>query len=585
MRVASFDVFDTLLTRAFARPADVFGCVGERLGRDDFAAERVAAERAARARAPRREVTLATIYSGLAARLHWNEAERDAAMEQELAIEAQHVHAVEPMRAVVAAARREADRIVFLSDMYLPGAIIASWLRRENFFQDGDRLCVSCEHGGGKGSGLLFEKVRAELGASFAEWIHYGDHPWSDVKKPRSLGIDARPVTFAVLRPRERAILRGPPAAGTKTGLSLLAGIMRCARLARAEEPGREQVLQEIASGVAGPLFFGFVSWCLDEAARRGVRRLYFLSRGGQVLLRIAREIARARPIAVECRYLCASRLAFNAPSLSDHPGRRPPFTAAPAASAGLARDYLAAEGISAGEPVALVDLGWMGSIQAAIERLIGRPGAPAPLTGFYLGLVEQAALRPAGETLGYTNKFGRLPLRRETSHLVLIELLAQADHGPVAGFERHAGGTIAPVFDPIGPVAIDEVRLLQDGVLRFARLFLSTAARFLPVEPGWAGAAIGAYREFHRQPAEKEALVFGRMPHSDQLKETVFTQLAPAFGPADVLMAMISRTRRPPCWWIEGQAALGSAPALWSYAKLRWLKWRAQTALTGLRD
>ena len=36
---------------------------------------------------------------------------------------------------------------------------------------------------------------------------------------------------------------------------------------------------------MAGPLFTGFVRWVLDDAERRGLKRLYFLARDGQLPL------------------------------------------------------------------------------------------------------------------------------------------------------------------------------------------------------------------------------------------------------------------------------------------------------------
>lgn len=646
MRVTSFDVFDTLLTRTFAAPVHVFSCVGARLGRPGFAAERTTAERAARRAVPSGEVTLAGIYERLGRQPGWSQVDCDAAMTCELAVEEQHVQAIGCMRPVVAEAREKADQVVFLSDMYLPGEVIRSWLQRAGFWREGDRLYVSGEQAAGKGSGALFEKVHLELSASFGAWNHYGDHRWSDFKKPRALGIQAHRVTASALTPRERISLRPGLEDSSASHRSLLAGTMRCARLSRNFPAERDRVLQEVATGVAGPLFYGFVRWCLAGAIQRGIRRLYFLSRGGQVMWRVAQEICRQLALPVECRYLYTSRLAFTGPAAADEPARlrllvastsrqhsvrqafanlgldeaeRPNLVPAGlrsdwnrnlepaerteladalllpehrervrialAARAELAGDYLVAEGLDGSAPMGLVDTGWFGSIQRSIGEISAAADRPARLTGFYLGLVEQTGRKVAGEMLGYANTFNRLPLRRQTSHLVLMELLAQADHGPLAGFRRETDGRVMPVFDAPGPVNLEEIRSFQEDALNFVRIFLATACGSASPGAAWHWAALEIYRQFHDRPAPAEARVFGRMPHADQLKEASFDQLAPPLGMAGVFAAMSSSRRRPPCWWIEGQAALEFPRTLHACILLKRLKWRAQTALTGLRD
>lgn len=50
--------------------------------------------------------------------------------------------------------------------------------------------------------------------------------------------------------------------------------------------------VRDVAAGVAAPALAGCAVWLLREAQVRGVRRLRFLSRDGQVLCEMARRIA-----------------------------------------------------------------------------------------------------------------------------------------------------------------------------------------------------------------------------------------------------------------------------------------------------
>src|ERR1019366_8657113 len=113
MQLASFDIFDTVLTRTVAVPRDLFLLLAERLRARQiitleaaaFADARVRAERQARTRHPHGEVTLAEIYDELAAARSWPGAAGAAAEAAELETEADCLRAVPVMKTRVAAAR------------------------------------------------------------------------------------------------------------------------------------------------------------------------------------------------------------------------------------------------------------------------------------------------------------------------------------------------------------------------------------------------------------------------------------------------------------------------------------------------
>jgi hypothetical protein len=73
----------------------------------------------------------------------------------------------------------------------------------------------------------------------------------------------------------------------------------------------QQAAIRDVSAGVVAPTLIGFVLWLLLTAETRGLQRLYFLSRDGQVLLRVAEILARRLGLRVECRYLYASRQAW----------------------------------------------------------------------------------------------------------------------------------------------------------------------------------------------------------------------------------------------------------------------------------
>ena len=62
------------------------------------------------------------------------------------------------------------------------------------------------------------------------------------------------------------------------------------------------------------PALIAFTGWVIDEALRSNKKRLYFLSRDGYQMYLIAKEIVRRTGAPIEIRYLCVSRYSMRIP-------------------------------------------------------------------------------------------------------------------------------------------------------------------------------------------------------------------------------------------------------------------------------
>lgn len=647
MAIASFDVFDTLVTRTWAEPRDLFLVLGLTLRerglttRDavDFAHDRRDAERRARDAGPTREITLEKIYAELGRILGWTDSQRLAAQQAEIELERASIHPVPGWGPTLAAARAQHGRLLFLSDMYLPPALLREILTEAGYCLPVDEVLVSGDVGAGKGTGDLFRHAQSRHAGAFAEWTHYGDNPHADHRAPRALGIDARLERRATLHPHEH-YLRGP---GTfaPPWRAQLGGVARLARLAApAGLDATQQELWSIGATVAGPLFWAFTRWCLDRAAHAGLTDLYFLARDGQIFHRIADRLA---PRGLRTHYLLTSRLAFTGIFDADNPARLRELAAAPLAfhsvrqalrnlglpddtpldparwpearrddnlppaeraaladwllaperlprvaaalaeRASLARDYLRDAGLVPGQKAGVVDTGWAGTIQKNLEHLLGHDGPPVALHGFYLGLFDVRPFACAGPTLGYTNTFQRLSLRRETTHLIMLETMSRGTHGPLLGFAR-TQNKVTPCFGPLSDARRAEVELFQDAVLAFVDQAARAPAAW-PDAADLAAVVIGNYRDFFQRPSRAESAAFGAIPHSDQMLEQRHSSLCQPMTLRELVRAMRSFHDRPPGWWLAGQAQLGHAPLLRTYQWVKNLKWALQTRLTGRPD
>lgn len=316
-QLVCFDVFETLLVRSVSPHLEIF----DRLGRSAqarqlipcsayaFARTREAAERRARANLGH-AVSLGDIYDELAPALSLPSRLAKEIMALELQEEARALRAVESARALMANARADVGNVVFVSDMYLPHAFIREQLERHRFWQAGDRLYVSHEHGCEKRDGRLFRIVAATEGVHPARIVHYGNHPLADLRGPQMVGGAGRLVTAGNPNRYERALEAFRYE--TDGRAAILAGASRLARTSVDAKVPLDQALIDVAAGVVAPLLTSFVLWLFRQAEERGLKRLYFLSRDAEILLQIARQLAPKLNSQIELRYLYASRLAWN---------------------------------------------------------------------------------------------------------------------------------------------------------------------------------------------------------------------------------------------------------------------------------
>src|SRR5208283_710151 len=319
--IASFDVFDTVLIRGVTDPTNLFLLVGRRLPRlglaispAAFRACRVAAERRCRENCLEEEVTFKEIYRELAFALGWDPEMCRAVEQLELELESETITPNPKAQCMIEAARSFGKRVVFVSDMYLPAGFIRGQLERFGLTRDGDQCYVSSAHKATKSSGRLFEMVLKEEHVQPRAMTHVGDQAHSDDAVPRRMGIATRPYRDA--RPNRYEAVMESFAIETDGLSGVFAGAARVARLCGRSEPERDAVLWEAGTGVVGPIVSAYVLWILEQARKAGLERLYFLSRDGYILHRVAQRLAPAVGASIDLRYIYASRQAWHLPAV-----------------------------------------------------------------------------------------------------------------------------------------------------------------------------------------------------------------------------------------------------------------------------
>jgi hypothetical protein len=96
---------------------------------------------------------------------------------------------------------------------------------------------------------------------------------------------------------------------------ALLSGTARSLRISHADRTAGESEVISTATGVVAPLTYLYTWWLLHTAVRRGIRRIYFMARDGQIFMKVAQVLVKNWNLNIEVRYIYCSRESLLLPS------------------------------------------------------------------------------------------------------------------------------------------------------------------------------------------------------------------------------------------------------------------------------
>lgn len=188
--VISFDIFDTLILRNVHKPTDIFEIVGKKIRElswcEDFAKLRIQAEADSRLHVQNAESNFEEIYQEI--RRHLPD-HADEIRQMELETEMRFVTANPFMKKLYTYCKEKQKKIIFISDMYLSSEFIGKLLEKCGYTKE--KIFVSNEYRTNKGSGGLYEAARKECGLDKDRWLHIGDNRGSDYEQAKRFGIRA----------------------------------------------------------------------------------------------------------------------------------------------------------------------------------------------------------------------------------------------------------------------------------------------------------------------------------------------------------------------------------------------------------
>lgn len=628
--VYSFDIFDTLLTRKVATPGGIFAIVQDRIRkecREDYSAEMIenfcffrrAVEHVRYGKLGEGETSLEDVYRDLHAlfkNLPWEKLEKIMQMEIETEIE----YTI-PIRENIREVRRllkMGERVILISDMYLPEDVIRKILDRADPILRKCKLYLSSSIGLKKArSGKLFRYVCKAENILPKNLRHVGDNLSSDIKVPRAQGIQTRSFQGSMLHPVERAYM-----AEKSVSHQIMAGVSRHYRVRHPDASS----LQIAGVLVAAPILYGYIEDVLRKAVAKGIKTLYFFARDGQIMLRIAKRINKANKWNLDLRYFycsrqsilpasifrvnveiyewvfaeytnitfqnIAERLEVDAATLlskfpSDvrnrirnveeklnkdvigllkyHMSKDPAVRALIESNSkrlrGTVIAYFKQEGLFDNGTVGIVDIGWKGLVQNMFFKIAVSYKPDFKMVGFYFSSTTcHHGHSFASGRENYVENILPITNLRPGAMVNFMETMCCSDHGTTLGYQRGADGKVVPVLGDNSTRDLELVRDYHKAVEWWVREYLLLRKRipdmvFSPKTILWK------MMEQCSTPHRDVADAFGSLHFSGHQNDQHLHELAPALSVFGLLSyySKSHKARNEITWWLAGSIARSS--------------------------
>ena len=337
IKVVSFDIFDTLVTRPFLRPTDLFVCLNEDYRKMtnnigiDFSKIREDCEVLARTKAyksKKEEVTLDEIYETIKEEYDISDEILSSLKQKEINLELKYCKRRETAYSIYKLAKYLEKRVICTSDMYLPKDVIKQIIEENGFYVD--KIYLSDEIMKTKGKGTLYDYVLKEEKIEAKEMVHIGDNYETDFENSLKHGIVGIyfPKTtdlmlnrnhtnnlsqmFASSMPFWRDNQTSMNFIGIRTMLAMVAN-KYFDNPFRSFNRNSDFNIDPYLIGYynLGMYMFGVVNWLLKETQNQGYSSLVFMARDGYLPMEIYNIMKKYYNNVPEAKYVRVSRKAL----------------------------------------------------------------------------------------------------------------------------------------------------------------------------------------------------------------------------------------------------------------------------------
>lgn len=337
-KIVSFDIFDTLITRPFLYPKDLFVFLNDdyrKLSNNlgiDFSKIREDCEVLARIEAEkekREDVTLDRIYEIIKEEYDISSSTIEFLKRKEIELELKFCKRRETAYSIYKLAKYLGKRVICTSDMYLPLEVIQNILQK-NGYEDIDKIYLSREVMKSKSTGHLYEYMIKSEGVEARNIVHIGDNYKSDFDKAKK--YDIRSVYF----PKTTDIMLDknntnnlsqmlyssmPFWRDNQTSMNFIGIRTMIAIVANKYFDNPFRIFNNesdfnidpflIGYYLLGMYMFGVGNWLLRETENKGYKNISFMARDGYLPMEIYNILKKYYKNVPETKYLRVSRKAL----------------------------------------------------------------------------------------------------------------------------------------------------------------------------------------------------------------------------------------------------------------------------------
>ena len=338
IKIVSFDIFDTLITRPFLYPKDLFVFLNEdyrKLSKNlgiDFSKIREECEVFARKEAQKNkeeEITLDKIYDIIEKQYEIPNDIIEFLKKKEIELELRFCKRRETAYSIYKLAKYLGKRVICTSDMYLPKNVIRQILLN-NGYDEIDKIYISCEPNVTKSTGNLYHYVIENEGISPENILHIGDNYKSDYEmakkckinseyfaKTTTLMLDANTTNnLTKMLDKSMPFWRDNQASMNFIGIRTMVAVVANKYF---DNPFRTFNKESdfnidpflIGYYIVGMYMFGVGNWLLKETDGKGYKNLAFMARDGYLPMEAYKILKKYYKNVPEEKYLRVSRKAL----------------------------------------------------------------------------------------------------------------------------------------------------------------------------------------------------------------------------------------------------------------------------------
>lgn len=351
-------------------------------------------------------------------------------------------------------------------------------------------------------------------------------------------------------------------------------------------------------SYVLGPAVNAFVLWVLKHAVQSGIKRLYFLARDGYFMYHTAEIYRKKLGLSLECKYIACSRYALRIPTYHLNVQDALEYICRAGVGLTISRvldraglsveqkktvleqldvegeadevipyaelerlkerllncsvfvdmmlrqsraalpnlvGYLRQEGFLDGAEDAIVDSGWVGSMQKTLNQILYSMGRRRRLTGYYWGLYELPDnverqeyhcyyFSPEGqirEKVGFNNN--------------VFEAVFSAPHGMTIGYKK-IDGKFVPVIDSLSDERKAYMKQMEGVLMSYVDRASERVMDLESIDSAREKKTLAKMlRLFMTRPSKAEAEIYGGLIFCDDVLEYGNRQLAERMSEHDL--------------------------------------------------